>query len=74
MQFHFNIGDEFAVIAIWPLQSSKNRLFQNKAKCKTFLVKISFICMTVKNHFQVKGLAHNLVLIQRPRGTWIMAY
>ena len=26
--------------------------------------------MSMKNHFQVKGLADNLVLIQRPKGTW----
>ena len=39
-------------------------------KCKTFLVKISYICMSMKNHFQVKGLADNVVLIQRPKGTW----
>ena len=38
-----------------PLPSSKNPLFQNEAKCTTFLVKISFICMRMKNHFYIKG-------------------
>ena len=51
------------------LPSSKNLLFQNEAKCTTFLVKISFICMRMKNHFHIQGSALNLVLIQRPAGT-----
>ena len=51
------------------LPSFKNPRFQNEAKCTTFLVKISFICMRMKNHFHIKGRALNLVLIQRPRGT-----
>ena len=40
----------------------------------TFLVKMSFICMRMKNHFHIKGSALNLVLIQRPRGTqnWLI--
>ena len=49
-----------------PLPSSKNSHFQNEAKCTTFLVKMSFICMRMKNHFHIKGWALNLVLIQRP--------
>ena len=52
-----------------PLSSSKNPYFHNEAKCTTFLVKMSFICMRMKNHFHIKGWALNLVLIQRPRGT-----
>ena len=31
-----------------PLPSSKNLLFQNEARCTTFLVRISFICMRKK--------------------------
>ena len=31
--------------------SSKNSYFQNKAQCETFLMKISFICMRIKNSF-----------------------
>ena len=49
----------------WPLPSSKNPHFQNEAKCTTFLVKTR-----MKNRFHFKGWALNLVLIQRPRGTW----
>ena len=49
-----------------PLPSNRKPHFQNKAKCTTFLVKMSFICMRIKNHFHSKGWALNLVLIQRP--------
>ena len=35
--------------------SSKNPHFQNEAKCTTCLVKMSFICMRLKNHFLMKG-------------------
>ena len=38
-----------------PLPSSKNPHFQNEAKCTTFLVKMSFICIRMKNHFHIKG-------------------
>ena len=38
-----------------PLPSSKNPHFQNEAKCTTFLVKVSFICMRMKTHFRFKG-------------------
>ena len=52
-----------------PLPSSKNPHFQNEVKCTTFLVKIIFMCMRMKNNFHIKGGALNLVLIQRPGGT-----
>ena len=52
-----------------PLPSSKNPHFQNKARCTTFLVKMSFICMRIKNDFLIKGWAPTLVLKQRPGGT-----
>ena len=42
-----------------PLLSSKNPHFQNEAKGTTFLVKMSFICMRMKNHFHIKGWALN---------------
>ena len=32
-----------------------NPHFQNEAKCTTFLVKMSFICRGMKNHFHIKG-------------------
>ena len=53
-----------------PLPSSKNSHFQNEAKCATFLMKMSFICMRMKYHFHMKGCAVNLVLIQRPGDTF----
>ena len=52
-----------------PLPSSKNPHFQNEARCTTFLVKMSFICMRIKNDFCIKGWAPTLVLKQRPGGT-----
>ena len=59
-------------MSLWknrPFPSSKNPHFQNEAKCTTFLVKMSFICIRMKNHFHVKGWALNLVLIETPGGT-----
>ena len=53
-----------------PYPSSWNPHFQNEAKCSTFLVKMSFIGMRIKNHFHIKGWELNLVLKQRPGGTW----
>ena len=38
-----------------PFSSSKNSHFQNKAKCKYFLVKLNFICLGIKNHFLNKS-------------------
>ena len=49
-----------------PLPTSKNPHFQNVAKCTTFLVKMSFICVRMNTHFHIKGWALNLVLMQRP--------
>ena len=48
-----------------PLASCKNPHFENEAKCTTFIAKISFIFMRMKNYFHIKGWALNLVLIQR---------
>ena len=52
-----------------PLPRPKNAHFQNEAKYTTFLVKMSFICIRIKNHTHIKGWALNLVLIQRLGGT-----
>ena len=52
-----------------PLPSSKNPPFQNEARCTTFLVKMSFICMRIENDLHIKGWAPTLVLKQRPGGT-----
>ena len=45
----------FLTKKIRPLQSSKNPHFQNEARCTTFLVKMSFISMRMKNDFHIKG-------------------
>ena len=37
-----------------PLPSSKKPHFQNEAKCTSFLVKMSLICLRMKNHFHIK--------------------
>ena len=52
-----------------PLPSSKNPHFQNEARCTTFLVKMSIICMRMKNNFHIKGWALTLVFKQRSGGT-----
>ena len=46
-------------------QSAKISHFRNEAKCKTFLVKISFICMRIKRHFHINGFAPSFALKQR---------
>ena len=38
-----------------PLLSSENPHFQNEAKCTSFLVKMSFIYMRMKNYFHING-------------------
>ena len=50
-------------------QVDKVVLVTHGAWCKTFLVKMSFICMRMKNDFHIKGRAPTLVLKQRPGGT-----
>ena len=40
---------------LYELPSSKNPHFQSEAKCTTFLVKMSLICMRMKNHLHIKG-------------------
>ena len=57
-------------VANRPYPSCKNPQFQNEVKWTTFLVKMSVICMRMKNHFYIKGWALNLVLIQGPGRTW----
>ena len=44
----------------------ENVAVKNKTFWEAFLEKMSFICMRMKKHFQIKGWALNLVLIQRP--------
>ena len=42
----------------WPFPSSKNSHFRNKAKFKTFLVKMKFIRRGIKNRFQLSMALH----------------
>ena len=49
-----------------PPPSSNNPHFQHEARCTTFLVKMSFICIRMKNDFHIKGWAPTLVLKQKP--------
>ena len=53
-----------------PFSSSKNSHFQNKAKCKYFLVKMNFICVRIKNHFLNKSFTLSLALKQSHGATW----
>ena len=46
------------------LAGYKNSNFENETNCKTFLVKMSFICMTITNHFHMSGFAHSLPLTE----------
>ena len=59
------------IICLWNrlFPSSKKSHFQNEAKCETFVVKMSFISMTIKNHFHINGFALNLALKVRLFGT-----
>ena len=52
-----------------PFPSSKKSHFQNEVKCETFVVKMSFICIIVKNHFHINGFALSLALKVRFFGT-----
>ena len=59
-----------------PFPSSKKSHFQNEAKCETFVVKMSFICIIIENHFHINGFALSLVLKVRFFGTrkWPIRY
>ena len=57
-----------------PFPSSKKSHFQNEAKCETFVVKMSFICIIIKTHFHINGFALSLALKVRFFGTREMAY
>ena len=69
VSFRYCFADGLSQKCSRPLLSSKQPHFQNEAKCTTFFVKMSFICMRMKNHFHIKRLALNLILIQRLKGT-----
>ena len=52
-----------------PFPSSKKSHFQNEGKCETFVVKMSFFCIIIKNHFHINGFALSLALKVRFFGT-----
>ena len=52
-----------------PFPSSKKSHFQNEAKCETFVVKMSFICIIIKNHFHINSFALSLTFKVRFFGT-----
>ena len=52
-----------------PFPSFKKSHFQNEAKCETFVVKMSFFCIIIKNHFHINGFALSLALKVRFFGT-----
>ena len=58
-----------AYFAIGHFRVPKNLHFQNEAKCETFVVKMSFICIIIENHFPINGFALSLVLKVRFFGT-----
>ena len=61
--------EEMVIHCNRPFPSSKKSHFQNEAKCETFVVKMSFICMIIKNHFHINGFALSLTLKVRLFGT-----
>ena len=64
-----SLWNKYFGIAYRPFPSSKKSHFQNEAKCETFVVKMSFICIIIKNHFHINGFALSLALKVRFFGT-----
>ena len=52
-----------------PFPSCCEPHFESEATCKTFHMKISFVCITMKTHFHTKNFAHSLAFIMRFRAT-----
>ena len=59
----------FSGVVNRPFPSSKKFHFQNEAKCETFVVEMSFICIIIKNYFHINGFALSLVLKVKLFGT-----
>ena len=78
------MSDEFArhtaklleACLIGYFQVSKTPTFKIKAEteCKTFLMKMSFICMRIENHFHINSFALRLAkkqrLVRLGKGLW----
>ena len=69
LQIFYGFTHVASIYANRPFLSSKNSHFQNEAKCETFVVKMSFICIIIKNHFHINGFALSLALKVRFFGT-----
>ena len=63
------LSQHFALSENRPFPSSKKSHFQNEAKCETFVVEMSFICIIIENHFHINGFALSLALKVRCFGT-----
>ena len=61
IMLNFNISQ----VTYRPFSTSKCSHFQNEAKCKTFPVKTSFLCVRIKTHFHISAFAVSLALEQR---------
>ena len=59
----------FPVNGIGHFRVPRNFALQNEAKYETFVVKMSFICIIIKDHFHINGFALSLALKVRFFGT-----
>ena len=61
----------YCVVAMfeWAISEFQKSHFQNGAKCETFVMKMSFIFIIIKNHFHINGFALSLALKLRFFGT-----
>ena len=68
--FHSASTDYIWWFSQWAISKFQNILISNyKAKCKTVPVKMSFICVKVKNRFPISGFPVSLALKQRLEAT-----
>ena len=68
--FHSASTDYIWWFSQWAISKFQNILLSNyKAKCKTVPVKMSFICVKVKNRFPISGFPVSLALKQRLEAT-----
>ena len=65
---NYERGEEFFYL-IGHFRVPKKSHFQNEAKCETFVVKMSFICIIMKTHFHINAFALSLALKVRFFGT-----
>ena len=60
--YHGNVTSYFSFL----FPTSKNSLLQNETKCKPFHVKMSFICIRIKNQLHINGFALSIAFKLRP--------